>query len=208
MSVDGPDPGSGPIADLSGRPAPGPASAPAPASGIDSTSGPFSNEVLDVAALPALDHDAFLPLHPSYRIFRVVSAALGWVVPLVGLGVGSFFVAAPDELELAVLALVGVLLVAAVLFAWFEFPFRGWLMREHDASFRHGIVSRRTTTVPFTRVQHVAVTRGGIERALGLATLDLYTAGSGVADLRIPGLTADEAERLREHVLARTQADA
>ncbi len=44
------------------------------------------------------------------------------------------------------------------------------------------------TSVPYVRVQHVDTTRGPVERAIGLASVVVYTAGTRGADITIPGL--------------------
>ncbi len=66
-------------------------------------------------------------------------------------------------------------------------------LREHDLSLRSGVITHRVESLPFSRVQHVNVHRGPIERSLGLATLHVSTAGP---DISIPGLTRSDAERI------------
>jgi membrane protein YdbS with pleckstrin-like domain len=51
--------------------------------------------------------------------------------------------------------------------------------------------------VPYVRVQHIDTSRGPIERAVGLSTLVVYTAGSRGADVTISGLTPPEADDLQ-----------
>ena len=162
---------------------------------------PFVNEPIVVPGIPTLDGAAFSKLDPRYRTLRLLTAAIGGVVPVVAALVVSIAMSLPGVLEAAAVGVAVVILALRVVFAWFEYPYRGWLLRNHDVSFRQGIIGRSITTVPFSRVQHVAVSRSGISRAFGLASVDLFTAGSGVADLSIPGLDLSEAERLREHVL-------
>jgi membrane protein YdbS with pleckstrin-like domain len=50
-------------------------------------------------------------------------------------------------------------------------------------------------------MQFVDVTAGPLERALGLATVQLHTAAAA-SDARIPGLVPDEATRLRDRLTA------
>jgi membrane protein YdbS with pleckstrin-like domain len=162
----------------------------------------FGNEPIGVPGIPTLDHEAFSHLDPRYRVVRLVSVGMSGVVPVVATIVGSLALPLPPALERVAIAAAALWFLAGLAVAWFEFPYRGWLLREHDVSFRRGIIGRSITTVPFSRVQHVAVSRSGVSRAFGLASVDLFTAGSGIADLSIPGLELGQAERLREHVLA------
>jgi membrane protein YdbS with pleckstrin-like domain len=48
-------------------------------------------------------------------------------------------------------------------------------------------------------MQFIDVVAGPIERAFGLATVRMHTAAAA-SDARIPGLQADEAARLRDHL--------
>ncbi len=79
----------------------------------------------------------------------------------------------------------------------------GYLDREHDLSFRSGVISRSVATAPFARVQHVSIGRGPLERRFGLSTLQLRTAGGHIA---VPGLPHAIVERLKELVAGRAAA--
>lgn len=67
---------------------------------------------------------------------------------------------------------------------------------------RYGILFRAEKTIPISRMQHVDLTRGPVERLFGLATLVVYTAGTEEASFRVPGLSVQRARELRDHVLA------
>ncbi|NPC86418.1 PH domain-containing protein, partial [Pyxidicoccus fallax] len=82
----------------------------------------------------------------------------------------------------------------------------GWALREHDLLIAHGVLVRRLVSIPAGRIQHVDVHQGPIERSLGLARLQVYTASGGGADGEIPGLARETADALREK-LVRREAD-
>lgn len=88
----------------------------------------------------------------------------------------------------------GTAIVRAV-FAW------GYAERERDLLVRHGLLVRRLSIVPYARMQFVDVTAGPLERAFGLATVQLHTAAAG-SDARVPGLPPPEASRLRDRLAA------
>jgi membrane protein YdbS with pleckstrin-like domain len=120
----------------------------------------------------------------------VTAAVLGAGVWLLD----SFVVDLPAWLAPA----VGV--VAAVLGGAFALlRYRYWRFEvEADALFiERGVLTRVTTVAPFVRVQHVDSRRSPVERLAGLGTVVVYTAGSRGADVAIPGLTPERAERLR-----------
>jgi len=73
---------------------------------------------------------------------------------------------------------------------------------------RRGVVFRRVISVPRTRVQHTDVSQGPIERAHGLGTLVIYTAGTEHARVSLSGLEHGRALAIRDHLLPRGGGDA
>lgn len=83
----------------------------------------------------------------------------------------------------------------------------GYRMEEDELVVKHGQLIREQTIVPFGRVQHIDVAQGPIQRALGLATLVLNTAGTRGAAVRLPGLAQPRAEEMRDHIRAKIRQD-
>lgn len=76
----------------------------------------------------------------------------------------------------------------------------GYRMREDDLVVRRGILYRRVVAVPYGRMQLVDVTRGPIDRALGLSQLKLVTAAAA-SSVAIPGLVERDADALRDRLI-------
>ncbi|AXK37773.1 hypothetical protein DVA86_30265 [Streptomyces armeniacus] len=78
---------------------------------------------------------------------------------------------------------------------------RSWRYAERadDLLITRGVLWREMTVVPYGRMQLVEVTSGPLERRYGLARLQLHTAAA-TTDATIPGLTPQEAERLRDRL--------
>lgn len=74
----------------------------------------------------------------------------------------------------------------------------GWLLDEDGLAVRRGRMWQSETRVPATRVQHLDIRRGPIERGRGLATLVVHTAGTRLSSVTVPHMDAAEAERLRD----------
>ena len=64
---------------------------------------------------------------------------------------------------------------------------------------RRGRLWQWETRVPSSRVQHLDLKRGPLERAHNLASLVLHTAGTRLSAVSISGLDDADAERLRDH---------
>ena len=67
---------------------------------------------------------------------------------------------------------------------------------------KRGIWFRTHQLLPLSRLQHVDLNSGLIERSFGLASLVLHTAGTQHASIVVPGLDAREAGRLRDELVA------
>jgi uncharacterized protein len=83
----------------------------------------------------------------------------------------------------------------------------GYVEREDDLYITRGVLFRSLVAVPYGRMQLVEVASGPLERAFGLATVTLKTA-SAETNASIPGLTPDEATRLRDRLTELGEAHA
>ena len=63
------------------------------------------------------------------------------------------------------------------------------------------------THVPATRVQHLDVKRGPLERGRQLATLVIHTAGTRLESIKVPCLDYGDAEALRATLATRTEPE-
>ena len=66
-----------------------------------------------------------------------------------------------------------------------------------------GVISRREREIPYGRIQNVDVSRNVIQRALGIAAVDLETAGGSSTEGSIRYVTPAEATRLQREVQRR-----
>jgi len=138
------------------------------------------------------------PLHPTVRTVWsvasvVVATALGVAVAILDrnvLHVGTW---------LPVLLAVGVA-VGGVGLAFLRYRVWRYEVQEDALYLERGVVKRIESSVPYVRVQHVDTQHGPIERAFGLASVVVYTAGSRGADVTVPGLPPDRARALRDRL--------
>lgn len=157
--------------------------------------------------MDASDHegDALTPLHPNYvKVVRL--ATLGWALPFV---IGALVLESADTLPRGAF-LAPVVLVA--LYLIFRVPLRRYQARGYQLGgdrlrVVRGLLFRSDTVVPFGRVQHIDVHQGPLERAYGLATLVLHTAGTHNASVALPGLGHDDAVAMREEIRAHVKRE-
>jgi uncharacterized protein len=151
------------------------------------------------------DGDALTPLHPNY----VKLVRLGTVL------IALPFVAGALALELAEKLPRGAF-IAPILLVAIYLIIRTPLRRYHARGFQmgadrlrvvRGLFFRSDTVVPFGRVQHIDVQQGPIERAYGLGTLVVHTAGNHNASVSLPGLGHADAMAMREAIRAHVKRE-
>ena len=74
-----------------------------------------------------------------------------------------------------------------------------WRLDSDGFAVRRGRLWLWETQVPASRVQHLDIKRGPLERMQKLASLVLHTAGTRLGGVHVSGLDERVAERLREH---------
>lgn len=110
----------------------------------------------------------------------------------------QFPVSTPETVVPAAIGLAVALVIVRLIVALLRYRIWRFELRDDALYIERGVFTRVKTVVPYVRVQHVDSRRSPLERTVGLATVVVYTAGSRSADVAIPGLGPDRAERLRE----------
>ena len=146
-----------------------------------------------------------LALHKAVLVLwrlQALALAAAVAVPLIAVAILASALPVGVRLVLAVTAALGVV-PAATLPGVF---YRGWRYRvgEEALELRHGVLTVKRSIVPYFRVQHVDLSQGPIERALGLARLKVHTASAGT-DASLPGVELERAEEVRRLVLDRAE---
>lgn len=82
-----------------------------------------------------------------------------------------------------------------------------WRLDGDGFAVRRGRMWQRETQVPASRVQHLDLRHGPLERRWRLATLVVHTAGSRFSTVAVSGLDAADAERLRDRLARQLDDD-
>ncbi|MPY87062.1 MAG: PH domain-containing protein [Luteitalea sp.] len=146
-------------------------------------------------------------LDPQYVAKERVAAALvtGVLVLVWLLGLTIALVMGLSGARVAQLV-GGALFVSTVGTALWTWPPWQWrhtsFTIDHDALWiRRGAIWKRAIVVPRSRIQHVDISQGPLERLYGLATLVVYTAGHSHARVPLPGLALPRARSIRDSLL-------
>lgn len=162
----------------------------------------FTNTVIPVSGLPAIEEVVFQPLERDYlKVERIVYAITTIVV--LALGIAAVYFVERLRMPLTLIISSSVFLLITIL-GWIGnslgFRFSGYAIREKDVLYRSGWFIRKTRVVPLNRVQHVSMQSGPIERKYNLASVSIYTAGSEQADFTIRGINEQTASQIKEWI--------
>jgi uncharacterized protein len=112
------------------------------------------------------------------------------------------------------LVLGSVLVVSALLawvtYVWPPIDYRrvSYRVDADGIEIHWGVFWRSVISVPRSRVQHIDVSQGPLQRSYGLGTLRIYTAGTEHAQVDLPGLDHTRALRIRDALLPKQDDDA
>ena len=145
------------------------------------------------------------PLDPSYTTVMRIEGLLTSLPFVIGAWVLSAFdIVPPWVIGIPVLILVAILVG---LLPMKRYRSRGYDMSDDRLRVVKGVLFHSDTVVPFSRVQHLDVEQGPIERAFGIARLILHTAGTHNSSVTLPGLRHETAVDLRETIRAHVKRE-
>ncbi len=152
--------------------------------------------------------------HPSPRLSAmrraevVGASAVLAVLVVIGSAAGALS-GAGRALPAGALGLVAVVVAGLAGDRFAQRRVRAWAYHERDDDLlvQRGVLITRLSVVPYGRMQFIDVVAGPIERSFGLATVRMHTAAA-FSDARIPGLSQEEAARLRDRLAELGEAKA
>lgn len=149
------------------------------------------------------------PLDPRHLTLLRIHWIIAAIILLVVLYFGDVELARRGWLRFGVATGAGAVLLLLAIWLLPRRRYNAWGYHpgEDELAVKHGLFIRKVTVVPFGRVQHIDIAQGPLQRALGIATLVLNTAGTRGSAIRLPGLDLEEAERLRDHVRSKIRQD-
>lgn len=166
------------------------------------STGPWTNLPVDPLSLPVPGTEDFRPLSPlwlQWQLRRILLAFLTAEAVLLTV----WFLTGREAWYLAGMAVPLGMYGFARTFIHRAYRSRVYVIRQRDITYREGWIWWTETSIPYQRIQHCGIEQGPIEKMVGLATLELYTAGKSTSDLSIPGLELAVAESLKAWVLDR-----
>lgn len=135
----------------------------------------------------------------AYRVFLYVALLVAAVPSAFATLMLRNTLATHDRGWMVIAGLWVVAIGVALWVARKRYRYTFWMLDEDGFAVRRGRLWQWETRVPASRVQHLDLKRGPLERPHRLASLVLHTAGTRLSAVSISGLDDADAERLRDH---------
>lgn len=166
-------------------------------------------------------------LDPKAVWLFFISFILRWLIVLIflaiwfGLSFSGVSEGASDEFSFGFSGWFWIVIVAflVVAFIWARLTYHFYRYEITEDGFRKelGVIWKKYVTIPYDRIQNVDIYRGVVARLLGLSDLHIQTAGASAqysrygawglsAEGRLPGLSREVAEQLRDELIRRAKS--
>lgn len=150
-----------------------------------------------------MENNTFHSMHPNLLKSMVLKRLLFFLVVSISVLVG-YFIRVQDWFTSVILfSVLGGFFIIFLGLLWLakaHFNRKKFKISDKHIAYQEGLIFQRETTVPFTRIQHIEIDEGPLERYFGLATLSIYTAGDSGRDLKINGLELQKAQEIKTFI--------
>jgi len=105
-------------------------------------------------------------------------------------------------------SIITLVIIFLIPLPWAQLAYKNYRyeLAQDRINIKKGVIWKKHVSIPYERIQNVNIVQGPIARMLGLAELQIQTAGiSGVAMVegRIPAVSPEEATRLKDQILSK-----
>ena len=138
------------------------------------------------------------PITVPYRAIQRASSVLVLAAIAIGSDMSGMMGGSAAVVGLAAAAVLATTAYELAYYRRFEYH-----LAEDTLDIRSGVFARRERELPYRRIQNVDVTRNAVARLLGIAAVDLETAGGSRTEGSIRYVSTLEADRLRAEIRAR-----
>ena len=168
------------------------------------------NEEVESAVTDSDVPPDFRSLDPNHlkleRLMGGIFASVVSLIVVIGLAVAAL-VSGPLGIGFAIAIVLAVFAIVFLVWAGLIYPrlayrHASWRLSPHGLEIRRGVWWRHRIIVPRSRIQHSDIEQGPLQRAFGIATLIIHTAGTKNSSVRLEGLAAKTAETLRDTLVS------
>lgn len=155
----------------------------------------MSNHRIVIEEFDPIEQLEFEPVSEKYRNVQMVLALIAYTLlvataslPLLADSIW-WFIAAESVIIISCVINLTILRKA--------YRFKGYALREHDITYRTGVIFPKLTTIPYTRIQQVSISQNPVSRYFGLCSVDIVNGAQGLSSLNIKGLSKEKADQIK-----------
>jgi membrane protein YdbS with pleckstrin-like domain len=129
---------------------------------------------------------------PNYFTYKAITFVLTQIAAIAGVAFAIYWTTWLDRVEMPGWALKLIFLgeafavlavIARMIFGWailrLDFELRWYLLSDRAIRIREGIATVREKTIALANIQNISIQQGPLQRLLGIADLEVRTAGGG-----------------------------
>lgn len=163
----------------------------------------MNNKQLNLDNLDKVTNLTYEPLEKKFLKVQFVSTLLIYLCLMV---LPLFLILTKDfsyrgiiiiglECSLIIAAFINLLLIPKA------YTYKGFAIREHDISYRSGIIFPSVITIPFCKIQEVSIRQNPVTRLFGLYSIDITNGAQFQAKTSIPGLTKERTNEIKAVII-------
>lgn len=161
----------------------------------------MSNFQIKIEATDPIDELSFEPVSPKYRSVQIVGAVIAYSITA-ALALLMLFVSNPGWC-IAIECVIAVSCIFNLLILRKAYLFKGYALREHDITYRSGIIFPKTTSIPFSKIQQVSISQNPVSKFFDMYAIDIVNGAQGLSSVSINGLSKEKAEGLKNIITNR-----
>ncbi len=165
---------------------------------------PLSRDKLAQADWLGFDQVPLTPVDTRHYSQVATESIVASIFLFTACSIFIFFVVTPPlSVSLLLISILALVLSTVSYLRFAHAKSIGYGVCDNELLMQKGVIWFKRVSLPYTRLQHISLSQGPVERKFGLHTLKCFSAGSGSAEIELPGLESRIAERLRQHLLAK-----
>ncbi|MDE5705695.1 PH domain-containing protein [Muribaculum sp.] len=161
----------------------------------------MSNYQIEADTTDRIEELHYEPVAPKYKSVQMASAVIAYAV-MAALALLLLLAESPWWC-VAAEAVIVVSFIINIAILRKAYQAKGFALREHDITYRSGVIFPKITTVPFSRIQQVSICQNPVSKFFGLYSIDIDNGAQGMSSLAVQGLTKDKAEGIKNVITQR-----
>lgn len=153
------------------------------------------NHQIDLSEITPIEQLQFEPLDIRFKKAHAIGVILSYLLlaalALLLLLCSEIWPFIAAECVLCIACIINLLILKK------SYLFRGYALRQHDITYRKGIIFPKTTTIPYSRIQQVSVLQNPVSKYFHLYEIVIENGAQSLQSLAIPGLGEEKAMQIK-----------